>query len=268
MAEIIALANQKGGVAKTTSVHNIACGLAKRSKRTLMIDLDSQASLTICAGLEPNETAENSIYSVITDDKRDHKGITECIYEVGTGDYNTGNCFIVPSIIDLANLEYNMRQKISSDGILKRAIEPIQSEFDYIIIDCPPQLSILTVNALSCSNGVIIPVKTDYLAYRGLQYILDTIDDVQNMTNAGLRLYGIIATIFEKVSTNDKAIFNILKNNYNVLGVIPKRVMISKGVYDGLAIVEHAPESDLSIAYMNIVDKIISGDFSSNMEDK
>lgn len=260
MAEIIALANQKGGVAKTTSVHNIACGLAMEGKKTLMIDLDSQASLTICAGLEPTETAENSIYSVITDDKRDHKDITECIFEVGEGEYKTGNCFIVPSIIDLANLEYNMRQKISSDGILKRALEPIQGNFDYIIIDCPPQLSILTVNALSCANGVIIPVKTDYLAYRGLQYILETIDDVQSMTNKGLKMYGIIATIHEAVANNDKAILKIMKENYNVLTTIPKRVVINKGVYDGLAIVEYAPDNDVSKAYMSIVKKIISGE--------
>lgn len=152
LGKVIAFANQKGGVAKTTSAHNIAVALSLLGKKTLMIDLDSQASLTICAGIEPSETDQNNIINVLTDDKNIKKSIKECIHEIGYDENNTRNCYIIPSIIDLADLEWKMFSRVSRESILKRAIEPIRNDFDFIIIDCPPQLSILTINALSCAD--------------------------------------------------------------------------------------------------------------------
>ena len=261
MAEVIAIANQKGGVAKTTTAHNIGMGLSMREKKTLLIDMDSQASLTICAGLEPTETAETSIVAVLTDEPGKHRDIKDCIHKIGVGEYISKTGFIVPSIIDLADLEWKMQARVSREKILSRALEPIQNDFDYIIIDCPPQLSILTLNALSCANGVIIPVKTDYLAYRGLTHLNDTISDVQELTNPDLKIYGVVATMYEKRVKNDTAILMELNRNHNLIGIINKKVMAGKGVYDGMAAVEYAPNADISQEYMRIVDLIISGKY-------
>lgn len=166
-----------------------------------MIDLDSQASLTISAGLEPLDI-ENNIVSILT---KNGKTVKQCIQVLHD------NLHIVTSIIDLARLEVDMLSRTSREKILDRALEPIKENYDYILIDCPPQLSILTINALSCCDGVIIPVKTDYLAYRGLSQLQDTIEEIKEDINPKLEVLGVIATMYEKRISDDKAILNMLK---------------------------------------------------------
>jgi chromosome partitioning protein len=264
MSEIIAIANQKGGVAKTITTHNIAVGLAMRGKKVLMVDLDSQASLTISAGMEPSDTADNSIVSVLTDEPGRKRDIRECIHPVEVGEkgqFPQEYCYIIPSIIDLADLEWKMFARVSRELILSRALEPIKADYDYIVIDCPPQLSILTINALSCANGVIIPVKTDYLSYRGLTHLNDTIASIQTLTNPGLKVYGVVATFYESRTKNGTAILMELNREYNLIGVIPKTVLPAQGVYKGLSVVELAPKHKMAHAYMDIVDMIISGKY-------
>ena len=151
--KVIAIANQKGGVAKTTTTHNLGVALAAAGKKVLLIDLDSQASLTISVGLEPLEM-QRTIVDVL---KKDGAAISECIQRL------RDNLHIVTSIIDLAPMEMEMLSRASREKILDRALKPVKDNYDFILIDCPPQLSILTINALSCADGVLIPVKTDYL---------------------------------------------------------------------------------------------------------
>lgn len=263
MAEVIAIANQKGGVAKTTTAHNITVGLAIRGKRVLAIDLDSQASLTISAGLEPSDIADNCIVSVMTDEETRKKDIKDCIHTVKTQITNekSPSYFIIPSIIDLADQEWKMFARVSREKILNRALEQIKGEYDYIIIDCPPQLSILTINALSCSNGVIVPVKTDYLSYRGLAHLMDTVDNIQALTNPGLSVYGVVATFHEKRTKNGTAILKELSNEYNLISVIPKTVLSGEGVYKGMAVVELAPNQEIAKKYMEITDMVITGKY-------
>ena len=155
---VIAVVNQKGGVAKTTTTHNLGVALAAAGKKVLMIDLDSQASLTISTGLEPLEM-QRTIVDVL---RKDAVPIGECVYPI------TERLHIIPSIIDLAPMEMELLSRASREKILDRALKPVRRSYDFILIDCPPQLSILTINALSCADGVVIPVKTEYLAYRGL----------------------------------------------------------------------------------------------------
>lgn len=249
--EVIAIANQKGGVAKTTTTHNLGVALAEKGKKVLLIDLDSQASLTISLGIEPLEI-EKTIVDIL---KKKSISIKECICNVSE------NLDIVTSIIDLASMEVEMLSRASREKILDRAIKPIKNDYDYILIDCPPQLSILTINALSCADGVIIPVKTDYLAYRGLTQLNDSISEVKELINDKLKIYGIIATFYETRVKDDKEILEMLKNEYNLIGIIKKQVAAKKGIYDGMAAVQAVPESDISKEYIKIADMIIKGKY-------
>ena len=243
----IAIANQKGGVAKTTTTHNLGAALAAKGKRVLLIDLDSQASLTISVGLEPLE-ARRTIVDIL---KKDGPPAAECVQHLGE------RLHIITSIIDLAPMEMELLSRASREKILDRALRPLREEYDFILVDCPPQLSILTINALSCADGVIIPVKTDYLAYRGLTQLQDSISEIRELINPELETLGVIATFYEKRVADDNEILAALKREYRLLGVIKRLAVAKKGVYDGLAVVEQTPGSEISVEYNAIADMII-----------
>lgn len=247
--KVIAIANQKGGVAKTTTTHNLGVALAAQGKRVLMIDLDSQASLTISVGLEPLEV-EQTIVDVM---RKEGLPLIECVQRL------SDRLHIVTSIIDLAPMEMELLSRASREKILDRALRPVREQYDFILIDCPPQLSILTINALSCADGVLIPVKTDYLAYRGLTQLQDSIQEIQELINPGLKVIGVIATLYDTRVADDREILALLRKEYNLLGVIKRLAVAKKGIYDGLAAVEQAPNSDLAREYVAIAEMIMSG---------
>ncbi len=246
--KVIAIANQKGGVAKTTTTHNLGVALAAKGKRVLLIDLDSQASLTISVGLEPLEV-KRTIVDVL---RKDGVPVRECIERI------SDRLHIITSIIDLAPMEMELLSRASREKILDRALRPVRGEYDFILVDCPPQLSILTINALSCADGVIIPVKTDYLAYRGLTQLQDSIREIQELINPELKVLGVIATLYEKRVADDNEILAALRKEYNLLGVIKRLAVAKKGIYDGLAVVEQTPGSEISIEYNKIADMMIA----------
>ena len=248
MSKIIAFANQKGGVAKTTSTFNVGSSLATRGYRVLMIDLDSQASLTISAGLEPYE-CERSIVNVLQKEK---SYVEDSIIALSL------NLDIIPSRLELAQLEMEMIGRSMRETILRRSLADIKDKYDYILIDCPPQLAILTINALSCCDEVIIPVKTDYLAYRGVELLVETIESVKALINPKLEIVGVIATMYEKRSCDDNDILEALQENYNVLGVIKKSVAAKKSIYDGLSIAQYAPKNEVAKEYAKVADYIIN----------
>ena len=213
-----------------------------------MVDLDSQASLTISTGLEPLDI-ENNVVSIL---EKNGKGVKDCIQEL------QNNLHIITSIIDLAQLEMEMLSRASREKILDRALEPIKMNYDYILIDCPPQLSILTINALSCADGVIIPVKTDYLAYRGLSQLNNSIDEVRELINPKLKVLGVVATMYEMRVNDDAVILELLKKNHNVLGIVKKLAVAKKGLLEGISVVEQSPSSEVAEEYITIADMIIS----------
>ena len=247
--KVIAIANQKGGVAKTTTTHNLGVALAAQGKRVLMIDLDSQASWTISVGLEPLEV-EQTIVDVL---RKEGLPLMECVQRL------SDRLHIVTSIIDLAPMEMELLSRASREKILDRALRPVREQYDFILIDCPPQLSILTINALSCADGVVIPVKTDYLAYRGLTQLQDSIQEIQELINPGLKVLGVIATLYDTRVADDREILALLRKEYNLLGVIKRLAVAKKGIYDGLAAVEQAPNSELAKEYVAIAEMIMSG---------
>lgn len=248
MGKIIAFANQKGGVAKTTSTFNVGSFLAQKGKKVLMIDLDSQASLTISAGLEPFDL-ENTIVSVL---KKERNRVEDSITPLSE------NLDIITSRLELAQLEMELIGRSMRETILRRALASVKGSYDFILIDCPPQLSILTINALACCDSVIVPVKTDYLAYRGIELLMETIGDIKALINPELEVLGVIATMYEKRSKDDREILDALRANYNVLGVVKKTVEAKKGVYDGLSVAQSAPKNDVAIEYAKVADYIIN----------
>lgn len=257
---IIAVANQKGGVAKTTVTHNLSVALALRKQRVLMVDLDSQASLTFCAGIgNPLDYEGRNIVAAL--DKRMKTDIHECIIPVGVSPTLEGYLFLIPSLIDLAQLEVQMYSMMSREQILRKALEPIREEYDYILLDCPPQLGLLTINALCCADDVLIPCKTDELAYRGLEQLVDTIDEVQEVINTGLHVLGIVPTMYQQRIKSDKEILTkLLNHKYPTLETMKQAAVAKKGVYDGISVVEFMPSHEIAINMIHLADRLIKGE--------
>ena len=244
--KILALANQKGGIGKTTSTFNLGVSLAKRGKRVLLVDLDAQASLTICAGLEPYDYSENIVTLL-----QGTSTPTACVQPL------KDNLYIITSSIELASLEIGLVARTMRELILKKALKQISDPYDYILIDCPPQLSILTINALSCADWVLIPSKTDYLSYRGIEQLLNTVEATKNECNENLQVMGVIATMYEAKIKDSQEVLSALEENYNVISIIKKLSIVNKGVYDGLAVVEQSASNAIAVAYEIVCDYII-----------
>lgn len=248
MGKIIAFANQKGGVAKTTSTYNVGVSLARKGEKVLLIDFDSQASLTISAGFEPFDY-DHTIVSVL---QKNGDPIKKCIQNISK------NLDICTARLELAQLEMELIGRPMRETILDRALQPIKEQYDFILIDCPPQLSILTINALASCNSVIIPVKTDYLAYRGVELLMDSITEVKELINSDLEVLGLIATMYEKRVKDDNEILDALQEQYNVIGIVKKMAIAKRGVYDGKSVIEQDPTNDVAVEYDKISSYILS----------
>ena len=245
--EVIALANQKGGVAKTTSTYNLAFIKAQEGKKVLMIDLDPQASLTILCGMMPGkeEMSICNLFDLNTDP-------FDCGYAVTASGLD--NLYIIPSDIDLAEKEQELSSKYSRETILKKQLKKFEGEFDYIFIDCPPQLGILTTNALVAANKVVVPTKAEYLSYRGIRALKRTIEIVQS-DNPDLSLEGFVITMYEKVINDQKDMLEQFKKEAPILGIVKKSADAYRSILDGTPVVLSDKKSDVSQAYVEIAKK-------------
>ena len=246
--EVIALANQKGGVAKTTSTYNLAAVKALEGKRVLMIDLDPQASLTILCGMMPGKEKMSvcELFDLNTDPY-------DCGYAVEKSGLD--NLYIIPSDILLAEIEQKLSGKDECVKILKKQLSKFEGEFDYIFIDCPPQLGILTQNALEAANKVVIPSKAEYLSYRGVRAIKRTIANVQEGGNPNLSLEGFIITMYEKVINDQRDMVEQFEKEAPILGLVKKSADAYRSIVDGTPVVISDKKSDVSVAYKEIADK-------------
>ena len=258
MKKIIAVANQKGGVAKTTTTYNLATAKAIEGNRVLMIDLDPQSSLTIACGIEPGEERLEGFSTVdLFNPKKDP---ADSVFEVLSVMMDS-RLFVIPSDPNLARVENYVNSLDEKVYFIKDACEILAGEeygFDYIFLDCPPNLGIIVTNALVAADEVIIPVKTDYLSYRGVELILDSIKKVKEnkRMNPGIVVKGLIPTMYRGQTKDHKEILEIMKKQGEILGIVRESVEASKGDVDGIPAVVFNPKSKVAKAYFEIAKKI------------
>jgi len=243
MSTVIAVANQKGGVAKTTTVHTLAEALTERGKSVLMIDLDPQACLTYATDSEP-DSLNSTIHDVFL-------GRTEASAILISRDGPD----LLPSSIDLAGSEIHLLTKTGREFVLKRAIAKIKDDYDVVFIDCGPSLGILTVNALTAADTVLIPFQAETLSDRGVGQLIETIDDVRSYTNEDLRVLGGIATMYDARTNLSK---RVLKDVQEMQGLnvieppVPRSVRVAEAPGDGVSVLAHAGWSKPATAYREL----------------
>ncbi len=239
----IAVANQKGGVAKTTTVHAVGRALADRGHRVLLVDLDPQACLSFSAGEDP-DALELSLHDVLLG----RAGVNDVLVE-------TEHLDVVPSTIDMAGAEVHLMGKTGREHALRQALEPAADLYDYVLIDCPPSLGLLTINGLTAAAEVLIPLQCDTLSHRGVGQLLETVADVRAYTNPGLRVLGAVATLYDRRTRLAQEVLAQVESTYGLEVLpppIPKTVRVAEAPARGRSILDHAPRSTAAAAYREL----------------
>lgn len=250
MGKIISIANQKGGVGKTTTAINLAASLAALELKTLLVDADPQANSTSGLGFDPR-TIKKSIYECMMNEATAKETIVETSI-----DY----LHLLPSHMDLVGAEVEMINISGREERMKNALGVVKGEYDYILIDCSPSLGLITVNSLTASDSVIIPVQCEYFALEGLGKLLNTIKIIQQRLNVSLQIEGILLTMYDlRIRLSNQVVDEVKLHFPNMVfnTIIPRNIKLSEAPSFGLPVIAHDAESKGSISYLNLAREIV-----------
>ena len=250
MGKIIAIANQKGGVGKTTTTVNLAAALGVLEQKVLLVDADPQANATSGLGIEV-EGVQNGTYQVLEHTVSARDAIMKT---------NSPNVDIIPAHIDLVAIEIELVDRKKRESMLKVALAPVKDDYDYIMIDCAPSLGLITINALTCCDSVIIPIQCEYYALEGLGKLLNTIKSIQKIHNPDLEIEGLLLTMYDsRLRLSNQVVAEVKKHFHNMVfkTIIQRNIRLGEAPSFGESIISYDATSKGAVNYINLAHEII-----------
>lgn len=253
MSRIIAIANQKGGVGKTTTAINLSAALAEAGKKVLLIDSDPQGNATSGVGIDKNGV-ENTIYELLIGECK----IEDCILST-----EVENLSLIPSNMNLAGAEIELLDVKDREYLLRNALEPVKGSYDYMIIDCPPSLNMLTINAMTTAESILVPIQCEYYALEGLSQLIYTISLVQERLNPELHVEGVVFTMYDsRTNLSSSVVENVRENLEQKIfdTVIPRNVRLAEAPSYGMPIIKYDPKSTGAEKYRELANELMESE--------